>query len=87
MSVSVCAAALSEESLEGEWDRVKVICSQPYKKDGQFGLAFLRLRSLEQQQQQLQQAETVQSVSPGPTMAKVRKGMRTGEPFSTEVLF
>ncbi|XP_022085721.1 serine/arginine repetitive matrix protein 2-like isoform X3 [Acanthaster planci] len=58
-------AALSEESLRGKWDRIKVKCSQPYKKDAQFGLAFIRLRSLEEPKEQ------TQTISPGPTMTKL----------------
>ena len=60
-----CKANLTEESLADEWDRIKVVCSQPYKKDSQFGLAFIRLRSLEDKKDQ------DQTVSPGPTMTKV----------------
>ena len=62
---NLIAAALSEESLQGEWDRIKIKCNQPYKKDAQFGLAFIRLRSLEEPKEQNQ------AVSPGPTMSKV----------------
>ncbi|XP_033627810.1 DNA repair protein XRCC1-like [Asterias rubens] len=58
-------ANLTEESLADEWDRIKVVCSQPYKKDSQFGLAFIRLRSLEDKKDQ------DQTVSPGPTMTKL----------------
>ncbi|XP_038060773.1 uncharacterized protein LOC119731644 [Patiria miniata] len=64
-------AALNEESLKNEWDRIKVKCSQPYKKDAQFGLAFVRLRSLEEPKEQ------AQIVSPGPTMTKLHSKSKT----------
>ncbi|XP_076029346.1 uncharacterized protein LOC143018109 [Oratosquilla oratoria] len=35
----------SVDTCNEKWDRVRVICSQPFRKDQQFGLAFLRLHS------------------------------------------
>ncbi|XP_070572066.1 uncharacterized protein [Ptychodera flava] len=39
---------LSVDATTEEWDRVRVICRQPYRKDCQFGLSFLRLRTPEE---------------------------------------
>ncbi|XP_019617369.1 PREDICTED: uncharacterized protein LOC109464737 [Branchiostoma belcheri] len=36
---------LSEEGRSEMWDRVRIICRQPFRKDLQFGLSFLRLRT------------------------------------------
>ncbi|XP_035687644.1 uncharacterized protein LOC118423557 [Branchiostoma floridae] len=36
---------LSEEGRSEMWDRVRIICRQPFRKDMPFGLSFLRLRT------------------------------------------
>lgn len=28
-----------------KWDRLKIVCRQPFKKEAQFGVSFLRLKS------------------------------------------
>ena len=38
-------AQFSEEGAQGEWDRIQVLCRQPWRKDVQLGLSFLRLRN------------------------------------------
>ncbi|XP_066287809.1 uncharacterized protein [Branchiostoma lanceolatum] len=35
----------SEEGRSEVWDRVRIVCRQPFRKDLQFGLSFLRLRT------------------------------------------
>lgn len=57
---------LTAESVRETWDRVKVICTQPYKKDTQFGLAFIRIGA------QTTVAEPSSPEASGPTMAKVK---------------
>ncbi|XP_078360997.1 uncharacterized protein LOC144645329 isoform X2 [Oculina patagonica] len=38
--------AFSKQALGSQWDRVRVVCRQPYRKDKQFGLSFIRVRSI-----------------------------------------
>ncbi|GBN03144.1 hypothetical protein AVEN_29868-1 [Araneus ventricosus] len=38
---------LNETAASDKWDRIKVICCQPYRKNTQFGLSFLSLRTNE----------------------------------------
>merc|ERR1712106_728484 len=38
---------LSTEIAKEKWDRVRIICSQPFRKTEQFGLAFLNLHTNE----------------------------------------
>ena len=56
---------LTSESVNGSWDRIKVICTQPYKRDAQYGLAFIRLASASSET-----GETSPE-APGPTMMRV----------------
>ncbi|XP_072043201.1 uncharacterized protein [Amphiura filiformis] len=56
---------LSEESVKDSWDRIKVICTQPYKKDAQFGLAFIRLAAA------VEVTDEQGPEAPGPTMKKL----------------
>ena len=37
--------AFSKQALESQWDRVRVICRQPFRMDKQFGLSFMRIGS------------------------------------------
>ena len=39
------ADAFSKQALESQWDRVRVICRQPFRMDKQFGLSFMRIES------------------------------------------
>ena len=39
------AGAFSKQALESRWDRVRVICRQPFRMDKQFGLSFMRIGS------------------------------------------
>eukprot|EP00057_Strongylocentrotus_purpuratus_P018905 XP_011673379.1 PREDICTED: uncharacterized protein LOC584533 [Strongylocentrotus purpuratus] len=41
---------LCEDAREEYWDRIKVVCRQPFKKDTQFGLAFIKISSMEQKE-------------------------------------
>ncbi|KAI2591448.1 X-ray repair cross complementing 1, partial [Homo sapiens] len=36
---------LVRAAAEKRWDRVKIVCSQPYSKDSPFGLSFVRFHS------------------------------------------
>ncbi|XP_010621572.1 DNA repair protein XRCC1 isoform X2 [Fukomys damarensis] len=36
---------LVRTAAEKRWDRIKIVCSQPYSKDSPYGLSFIRLRS------------------------------------------
>ena len=38
--------AFSKKAVGSQWDRVRVICLQPFRKDKQFGLSFMRLGSV-----------------------------------------
>ncbi|KAK7088041.1 hypothetical protein V1264_022013 [Littorina saxatilis] len=38
-------AHFREGGAQGEWDRIQVVCRQPWRKDVQLGLSFLRMRS------------------------------------------
>lgn len=37
---------LSKREAEQKWDRVKVVCTQPFNKHVQYGLAFITFRSV-----------------------------------------
>ncbi|XP_074163129.1 DNA repair protein XRCC1 isoform X1 [Sminthopsis crassicaudata] len=39
------ADKLVRATAEKRWDRVKIVCSQPYSKDSAYGLSFIRLHS------------------------------------------
>lgn len=39
------AADFLEPAVGQKWDRVRLTCSQPFSRQGQFGLSFLRLRT------------------------------------------
>ncbi|KAK2574413.1 Protein XNDC1N [Acropora cervicornis] len=39
-------SAFSKKAVGSQWDRVRVICLQPFRKDKQFGLSFMRLGSV-----------------------------------------
>ncbi|KAM7438082.1 xrcc1 N terminal domain [Porites harrisoni] len=39
-------SAFSKQALGSQWDRIRVVCRQPYRHDKQFGLSFLRMGSV-----------------------------------------
>lgn len=39
-------SAFSKQAMGSQWDRVRVICRQPFRKDKQFGLSFMRMGSV-----------------------------------------
>nr|XP_054749052.1 DNA repair protein XRCC1-like [Lytechinus pictus] len=41
---------LCEDARDEYWDRIKVVCRQPFKKDAQFGLAFIKISSIEEKE-------------------------------------
>lgn len=47
------------EVAKQRWDRVKIICRQPYKKLTQFGLSFIRIRSNDTTDQEKRQSTDV----------------------------
>ena len=40
------ADAFYKPALASQWDRIRVICRQPYRQDKQFGLSFMRMGSV-----------------------------------------
>ena len=46
LNFSIFAGAFSKQALGSQWDRVRVICRQPFRKDKQFGLSFMRMGSV-----------------------------------------
>ena len=42
----IYAGAFSKQALGSQWDRIRVVCRQPYRHDKQFGLSFLRMGSV-----------------------------------------
>lgn len=36
---------LDKENVEKKWDRVRIVCSQPFRKNVQFGLTFFKVHS------------------------------------------
>lgn len=46
LNVSIFVGAFSKRALGSQWDRIRVICRQPFRKDKQFGLSFMRMASV-----------------------------------------
>ncbi len=42
-----CPADFLLQAAEESWDRLRVTCTQPFNKRSQFGLSFLRIRTME----------------------------------------
>lgn len=42
----IYAGAFYKQALGCQWDRIRVVCRQPYRHDKQFGLSFLRMGSV-----------------------------------------
>uniref|UniRef100_A0A8B9HNY1 Short transient receptor potential channel 2-like n=1 Tax=Astyanax mexicanus TaxID=7994 RepID=A0A8B9HNY1_ASTMX len=59
------------QAAKESWDRLRITCSQPFNKHSQFGLSFLRLRTAEEQSDEV-------SADPEDTTAEnqVRRGSR-----------
>ena len=45
-SLYFIVGAFSKKAVGSQWDRVRVICLQPFRKDKQFGLSFMRVGSV-----------------------------------------
>jgi hypothetical protein len=58
-----------------EWDRIKVICRQPYKKLTQFGLSFLRVKTslTTINSSHVEKKENMPSVSTSTTVKDIQK--------------
>ena len=52
------ADKLNAEAREQKWDRVKVVCSQPFNSRVKYGLSFLKLNEKETQQVMCVHSET-----------------------------
>ncbi|XP_051845504.1 DNA repair protein XRCC1 isoform X2 [Antechinus flavipes] len=57
------ADKLVRATAEKRWDRVKIVCSQPYSKDSAYGLSFIRLHSPPEKE--------APEASPGPKVTKL----------------
>ena len=44
--IHIYAGGFSRQTIENQWDRIRLICRQPYRKDKQFGLSFIRVASV-----------------------------------------
>lgn len=44
-----CPVDFLPQAAEESWDRLRVTCTQPFNKWSQFGLSFLRIRTMEDQ--------------------------------------
>ncbi len=42
-----CPVDFLPQAAEESWDRLRVTCTQPFNKRSQFGLSFLRIRTIE----------------------------------------
>lgn len=42
-----CPVDFLPQAAEESWDRLRVTCTQPFNKWSQFGLSFLRIRTIE----------------------------------------
>ncbi|KAL5016952.1 hypothetical protein ScPMuIL_006541 [Solemya velum] len=53
-----------EDAAKGSWDRIQVSCRQPFRRDVQFGLSFLRIRSKSAENEKLMSSvpKNVQSI-------------------------
>ena len=68
-------ASLSKSAMSEQWDRIKVICCQPFNKEKPFGLAFIQFRS----------PEDLDSLSPTSTMShksSTRDNIKHDDAFS-----
>lgn len=45
--MSPCPADFLPQAAKESWDRLRVSCTQPFNKRLQFGLSFLRIRTME----------------------------------------
>ena len=41
--IEIFPESFSREVLSQQWDRIRIICRQPFRKDKQFGLSFIRI--------------------------------------------
>lgn len=63
-SMSPCSADFLSQAAEESWDRLRVTCTQPFNKHSQFGLSFLRIRTVEDKTEDssAQQEDTVENL-------------------------
>lgn len=47
--MSPCPADFLPQAAKESWDRLRVSCTQPFNKRLQFGLSFLRIRTMEEE--------------------------------------
>lgn len=74
MSLCLSLDAFEKGVPQGEWDRLRVICRQPYNKDKQFGLQFIDIIADDKQSYDgVSQASDKSQTSPRQSLAQFRR--------------